>query len=225
MSFDIRAGEVLGVAGVQGSGREELCRALFGALPGARGEVLLDGKRVKLDSPRAAVLSGIGYVPSERRTEGVVGAMSVRENLSMAHVGAVCNGPLLDGRRERELLDTWVSRLSIRTPSGDTAIGTLSGGNQQKVVLARWLISAGLRLLILDHPTRGLDVGAKSEVYQLIRDLATSGCSVLLLSDTLEEVLAMSHRVLVMRDGEITACLDAPRSAKPDPVAIMEAMV
>ncbi len=225
LSFDIHAGEVLGVAGVQGSGREELCRALFGALPGARGKVLLDGKPVRMDSPRGAVLAGIGYVPSERRTEGVVSAMSVKENLSMAHIGTVCRGPLLDGRRERELLDTWVERLSIRTPSGDTAIGTLSGGNQQKVVLARWLISSGLRLLILDHPTRGLDVGAKSEVYELIRDLAKTGCAVLLLSDTLEEVLAMSHRVLVMKDGEITACLDAPRSAKPDPVAIMEAMV
>jgi len=225
VSFEIRAGEVLGVAGVQGSGREELCRALFGALPGARGQVTLDGRRVRLDSPRGAVLAGIGYVPSERRTEGVVGAMSVKENLSMTHVGAVCRGPLIDGQRERGLVDTWVRRLAIRTPSGDTAIGSLSGGNQQKVVLARWLISEDLRLLILDHPTRGLDVGAKSEVYELIRELAASGCAVLLLSDTLEEVLAMSHRVLVMKDGEITACLDAPRGAKPDPVSIMGVMV
>ncbi|WP_307844694.1 sugar ABC transporter ATP-binding protein [Actinotalea solisilvae] len=225
VSFEVRAGEVLGVAGVQGSGREELCRALFGALPGTRGQVTLDGRPVRLDSPRSAVLAGIGYVPSERRTEGVVGAMSVRENLSMAHVGAVCRGPLLDGHRERELVDTWIRRLAIRTPSGDSAIGGLSGGNQQKVVLARWLVSPDLRLLILDHPTRGLDVGAKSEVYELIRELAASGCAVLLLSDTLEEVLAMSHRVLVMKDGEITGCLDAARGAKPDPVAIMEVMV
>ncbi|SEM08145.1 monosaccharide ABC transporter ATP-binding protein, CUT2 family [Blastococcus sp. DSM 46786] len=224
-SFEIRAGEVLGVAGVQGSGREELCRALFGAVPGARGEVLLDGKPLRLDSPRAAVLAGVGYVPSERRTEGVVSSMSVTENMSMAHVGTVCRGPVIDGRRERALVDTWVRRLGIRTPSGDTAIGTLSGGNQQKVVLARWMVSEQLRLLILDHPTRGLDVGAKSEVYELIRELAGSGCAVLLLSDTLEEALAMSHRVLVMKDGRITACLDAPRGGKPDPVAIMEAMV
>ena len=225
VSFDIHAGEVLGVAGVQGSGREELCRALFGAMPGARGQVLLDGKRLRLDSPRGAVLAGIGYVPSERRTEGVVSAMSVKENLSMAHVGTVCRGPVIDGRREHALVDRWVTRLGIRTPSGDTRIGTLSGGNQQKVVLARWMISDGLRLLILDHPTRGLDVGAKSEVYELIRELATSGVAVLLLSDTLEEALAMSHRVLVMKDGRVTACLDAPRGSKPDPVAIMEAMV
>ncbi len=225
VSFEVRAGEVLGVAGVQGSGREELCRALFGAVPGARGEVVLDGRRVRLTSSRGAVRAGIGYVPSERRTEGVVGAMSVKENLSMAHVGAVCRGPLIDGRRERGLVDTWVRRLAIRTPSGDTAIGTLSGGNQQKVVLARWMVSEDLRLLILDHPTRGLDVGAKSEVYELIRGLAASGCAVVLLSDTLQEVLAMSHRVLVMKDGQVTACLDAPRGGKPDPVAIMEAMV
>ena len=225
VSFDVHAGEVLGVAGVQGSGREELCRALFGAQPGSRGQVTLDGKKVRLDSPRGAVLSGIGYVPSERRLEGVVGAMSVKENLSMAHVGEICRGPMLDGRLERKLVDTWVKRLSIRTPSGEAAIGTLSGGNQQKVVLARWMVSEGLRLLILDHPTRGLDVGAKSEVYELIRGLAAGGCAVLLLSDTIEEALAMSHRVLVMKDGQVTASLDAPRGAKPDPVAVMEAMV
>ncbi len=225
VSFEVRAGEVLGVAGVQGSGREELCRALFGALPGARGEVLLDGEPVRLDSPRGAVRAGIGYVPSERRTEGVVPAMSVAENLSMTHIGSVCRGPLLDGRRERDLVHRWVDRLGIRTPSGATAIGTLSGGNQQKVVLARWMVSEDLRLLILDHPTRGLDVGAKSEVYELVRELAAAGCAVVLLSDTLEEALALSHRVLVMKDGRTTACLDAPRGAKPDPVAIMEAMV
>lgn len=225
LSFEIKAGEVVGVAGVQGSGREDLCRALFGAVPGVRGTVELDGQVVALDSPRAAVRAGIGFVPSERRTEGVVGAMSVAENLSMAHVDQVCRGPVLQKAEEGRLVQRWIDRLGIRTPSGRTAIGTLSGGNQQKVVLARWMVNEDLRLLILDHPTRGLDVGAKSEVYALIRDLAARGCAVLLLSDTLEETLALSHRVLVMKDGRIVRCLDAPRGDKPDPVAIMEEMV
>jgi len=225
VSFDVRAGEVLGVAGVQGSGREDVCRALFGAMPAEHGRVSIDSQPLRLGSPRAAVHAGIGYVPSERRTDGIVSPMSVSENLSMAHVREVCRGPLLQGKRERSLVRHWIERLGIKTPSQATAIGTLSGGNQQKVVLARWMISDDLRLLILDHPTRGLDVGAKSDVYKLIRDLASAGCAVLLLSDTLEETIALSHRVVVMKDGELVTTVETPRGAKPDPVVILEEMV
>jgi ribose transport system ATP-binding protein len=225
VNFDIRAGEVLGVAGVQGSGREDVCRALFGATRFTRGRVTLDDRRLRLRSPRAAVRAGVGYVPSERRTDGIVPPMSVAENLSMAYVGEVCRGPLLQGGLERGLVDRWVERLGIKTPSRTTAIGTLSGGNQQKVVLGRWMVGEDLRLLILDHPTRGLDVGAKSDVYALIRDLARAGCAVLLLSDTLEEMIALSHRVVVMKDGEVVKTVDTPRGAKPDPVVILEEMV
>lgn len=225
VSFDIRAGEVLGVAGVQGSGREDVCRALFGAIRAAHGRVTLDNRPFRLGSPRAAVRAGVGYVPSERRTDGIVPPMSVAENLSMAHVGVVCRGPLLQAGRERGMVETWVQRLGIKTPSPETAIGTLSGGNQQKVVLARWMVADDLRLLILDHPTRGLDVGAKSDVYALIRDLASANCAVLLLSDTLEEMIALSHRVAVMKDGEVVTTVETPRGAKPDPVVILEEMV
>ncbi|TDD64555.1 sugar ABC transporter ATP-binding protein [Jiangella aurantiaca] len=225
VSFDIRAGEVLGVAGVQGSGREDVCRALFGAIRASGGRVTLDDRPFRLGSPRAAVRSGVGYVPSERRTDGIVPPMSVAENLSMAHVGEVCAGPVLQARRERGLVEQWVRRLGIKTPSPQTPIGTLSGGNQQKVVLARWMIDDDLRLLILDHPTRGLDVGAKSDVYALIRDLAAAGCAVLLLSDTLEETIALSHRVVVMKDGEVVTTVETPKGAKPDPVVILEEMV
>ena len=225
VSFDIRAGEVVGVAGLQGSGREALCRALFGATRATRGRVILDERKLRLRSPRAAVRAGVGYVPAERRTDGIVPPMSVAENLSMAYVGEVCRGPLLQGRLERGLVDRWVQRLGIKTPSSATAIGTLSGGNQQKVVLGRWMVGEDLRLLILDHPTRGLDVGAKSDVYALIRDLARDGCAVLLLSDTLEEMIALSHRVVVMKDGEVVKTVDTPRGAKPDPVVILEEMV
>ena len=225
VDLEIRAGEVLGVAGVQGSGREEVCRALFGATRALRGRVTLDGRPLRLGSPRAAVRAGIGYVPAERRTDGIVPPMSVAENLSLSHVDRVCRGPLLQPRRERRLVDRWVQRLGIKTPSPSTPIGTLSGGNQQKVVLARWMLCDDLKLLILDHPTRGLDVGAKSDVYALIRELAAAGCAVLLLSDTLEEMIALSHRVVVMKDGEVVTTIDTPPGAKPDPVVILEEMV
>jgi ribose transport system ATP-binding protein len=225
VSFEIRAGEVLGVAGVKGSGREAVCRALFGAMRASGGRVTLDERPLHLGSPRATVHSGVGYVPSERRADGIVSPMSVAENLSMAHIDVVCDGPVVKTRRERKLVDHWVQRLGIKTPSPETAIGTLSGGNQQKVVLARWMIDDNLRLLILDHPTRGLDVGAKSDVYALIRELASSGCAVLLLSDTLEEMIAMSHRVAIMKDGELVKIVETPRDAKPDPVVILEEMV
>ncbi|MTV27870.1 sugar ABC transporter ATP-binding protein [Nitriliruptoraceae bacterium ZYF776] len=225
VSFEVRAGEVLGVAGVQGSGREDVVKALFGAMRCSGGRVTLDEQPLKLGSPRGAVRAGVGYVPSERRTDGIVPPMSVAENLSMSHVGEVCRGPVLQVKRERHLVDRWVQRLGIKTPSPDTPIGSLSGGNQQKVVLARWMICDDLRLLILDHPTRGLDVGAKSDVYALIRELAADGCAVLLLSDTLEEMIAMSHRVVVMKDGAVVKTVETPRGAKPDPVVILEEMV
>ena len=225
VSFEIRAGEVLGVAGVQGSGREAVCRALFGAMRASGGRVTLDEQPLHLGSPRGTVQSGIGFVPSERRTDGIVSPMSVGENLTMAHIGVVCDGPMIKTKRERKLVERWIERLHIKTPSPATAIGTLSGGNQQKVILTRWMINDDLRLLILDHPTRGLDVGAKSDVYALIRELARSGCAVLLLSDTLEEMIAMSHRVAVMKDGELVKIVETPRGAKPGPVVILEEMV
>lgn len=225
VSFEVRAGEVFGVAGVQGSGREDVCRALFGAMRANGGTVTIDETPLKLGSPRGAVQSGVGYVPSERRVDGVVGPMSVAENMLMAHLGEICQGPILQTKREKGLVKKWIDRLEIKVPSTDTAIGTLSGGNQQKVVLARWMIDENLRLLILDHPTRGLDVGAKSDVYELIRELAQRGCAVLLLSDTIDEAIAMSHRVAIMKDGKLVKIVDAPKGAKPQPVEIIEEMV
>ena len=224
-TFQIGTGEVVSIAGVQGSGREDLCRTLFGGRPVSSGTVELDGAPLDLDSPRDAVRAGIGYVPSERKFEGIVGPMSVAENMTLAHAGAVSTGPFLNRSREATVVDAWIDRLSIRTPSRAVAIGRLSGGNQQKVVLARWLFSGSLKVLLLDHPTRGLDVGAKSEVYRLIRELAAGGVAVLLLADSLEESIAMSDRVLVMREGRIVATVPTPPGAKPDPVQIMKEMV
>lgn len=225
VSFEIRAGEVLGLAGVQGSGREEVCRALFGALPRGSGSIMLDGKPLNTSTPRTAIRSGIGFVPAERRHEGMVASMSVAENLSLPHIDKVCRGPLVDKRRETTLADEWVKKLRIKTAGPGETISKLSGGNQQKTVLARWLISEDLKLLILDHPTRGLDIGAKSDVYRLIRELAAKDVSVLLLADSLDELIAMSHRVVVMKDGCVTAEIAAPADAKPTSVSILEAMV
>ncbi|WP_127793741.1 sugar ABC transporter ATP-binding protein [Agromyces sp. LHK192] len=225
VGFDVHAGEVLGIAGVQGSGREELCRALFGALAARSGRVTLSGRRARLRSPRAAIAADVGFVPAERRREGMVASMSVAENITLPHLDEVCAGPVLRRGRERALAEEWIERLHIRTPGASAPIGSLSGGNQQKAVLARWMVSDSLRLLILDHPTRGLDVGAKSEVYRLIHELTASGVAVILMADSLEELIAMSHRVLVMRDGRVSAMLDAPPERKPAPVDVLEQMI
>lgn len=225
VDLDLHAGEVLGIAGVQGSGREELCRSLFGALASRSDAVSIDGAPLRLRSPRAAIAADIGFVPAERRREGMVGSMSVAENITLPHIDEVCAGPVLRRGRERSLADEWIERLRIRTASASAPLGSLSGGNQQKAVLARWLVSDSLRVLILDHPTRGLDVGAKTEVYSLIRDLTASGVSVLLMADSLEELIAMSHRVLVMKDGRVTDVIDAPAGAKPAPLRVLERMV
>jgi len=224
VSFSAAPGEVVALAGVEGSGREAVARGIFG--DAARTVTLtLDGKTVALRNPRRASRHGIGFVPAERRTDGMIAPLSVAENMSLSHVREFCRGPFVDVRAERKAVRRWVDRLGIKTPGLSTPIGALSGGNQQKVTLARWLLSPDLRVLVLDHPTRGLDVGAKSEVYRLIRDLAGQGCTVILIADTLEEAIAMSHRVLVLKDGEIRAEIPAPADHKPAPVDIVRAMV
>jgi ribose transport system ATP-binding protein len=225
VDFDIRAGEVLGIAGVQGSGREEVCKAIFGALKTKSGTLLLDEKAFAPSSPGAAVARGIGYVPAERRAEGMVATMSVAENMTLPHLLEVCTGPILRHGRERSIATWWIERLRIRTPGPTAPIGSLSGGNQQKAVLARWLITSGSTLLILDHPTRGLDVGAKRDVYRLIRELTATGVAVLLMADSLEELIALSHRVLVMKDGRVVETVDAAPGEKPTPLRILERMI
>ena len=224
VDFSLHAGEVLGIAGVVGSGREELTRAVGGFLPQTSGSLAVAGQSVRLSSPQMAVGLGIGTIPRERRIEGLVMFLSIARNISLANLGPVMRGPLIDHRRERAVAAGWLKRLRIKAPNVDIACRKLSGGNQQKVVLARWM-TAGSRILILDHPTRGLDVGAKEEVYELVRDLSAQGIGILLLSDTLEETIGLCHRVLVMRDGEVTARFDAAPGRKPDQVDLVRAMV
>ena len=224
VDLTIRAGEIVGIAGVVGSGREEVTRAVGGFLPHSAGVLTIKGEAVHFSSPEHAVRRGIGYVPRERRHEGLVMFLSVAQNITLADLKSVMRNGAIDYRAERKLAADWIARLRIKAPGPDVACRKLSGGNQQKVVLARWM-TAGSRILILDHPTRGIDVGAKEEVYQLIRDLSADGVAILLISDTLEETIGLSHTVLVMRDGEVTARFDASAGNKPEQVQLLQAMV
>jgi ribose transport system ATP-binding protein len=225
VDLDVHAGEIVGIVGVHGSGREDVCRALFGAEPTTAGEVVLDGEKLDLSGTRAACAAGVGYVPAERKTEGMVGPMSVADNMTLTKQQSRCTGPVVRPRKQATLVDRWIERLSIRTPHRGTAIQRLSGGNQQKVVLARWLVAGDVRLLLLDHPTRGLDVGARSEVYRLMRELAGSGVATVLLADSLEEAIGMSDRIIVMSDGRATTEVAAPAGGKPTPLDLVKEMV
>ncbi len=224
VDFNIHAGEIVGIAGVVGSGREEITRTLGGFLPQTEGSLKIRGEAVRFTSPEQAVRKSIGYVPRERRIEGLVMFLSIAENITLADLSSVMKNGRIDYGLERKLATDWIRKLHIKAPGPDIACRKLSGGNQQKVVLARWM-TAGSRVLILDHPTRGLDVGAKEEVYELVRDLSAQGIAILLLSDTLEETIGLSHRVLVMKDGEVTARFDAAAGNKPDQVDLVREMV
>jgi ribose transport system ATP-binding protein len=224
LDFDLHRGEILGIAGVIGSGREELCRVLAGLLPRSAGEIQVHGKRLAGAGPGAAIRAGIGYIPRERKIEGIVSMLSVAQNMTLARIGQVTRCGLVDEGRERSIAEDWIKRLSIKTPGPDALLLNLSGGNQQKVVLAKWR-NAGSTILILDHPTRGLDVGAKEDVYQLIREITEEGVSVILTADTLEEMIGLSHRILVMRDGEVAQSFECLPGAKPQQVDLIQYMV
>ena len=223
VSFDVRQGEVFGVAGVVGSGREELCRVIAGLEKLDSGEVRIGGTLLKPQANHAVAL-GVGYVPRERKVEGLVTQMSVAQNLTLPRLSAVSRGGVVRKGNERKIANEWIQRLRIKTPGPDASCRNLSGGNQQKVVLAKWRF-AGSRILVLDHPTRGLDVGAKEEVYQLIRELTAEGVAFVLTGDTLEEILGLSHRIMVMRDGRAQKVLPCEVGSKPSQVEIVEHMV
>jgi rhamnose transport system ATP-binding protein len=207
VDLSVRAGEVVGLAGLVGAGRTELARALFGLTPADSGEVRLNGQSVVVDSPGRAVAMGIAYVPEDRRRHGVILDMSTAANTTLATLQAHARLGLLDGRRERATAEQFVRRLGIKTPTIETPVGNLSGGNQQKVALARWL-TASPRLLILDEPTQGVDVGAKAEIHRLMSDLAGQGMAILMISSELPEILGMSDRIAVMYGGTIVAFMD-----------------
>ncbi|MFB0545492.1 MAG: sugar ABC transporter ATP-binding protein [Anaerolineae bacterium] len=224
VTFDLHRGEILGLCGVLGSGREALCRCLFGADTPDSGEIRVDGQQLIAKSPTSAIDLGIGYVPMERRTEGLLLYLSVAPNITLASLEEVTSMGFLNLGLETEMAKSWIKRLNIRTPSHRALCLNLSGGNQQKVVLAKWLASR-VNVLILDHPTRGLDVGAKEEVYELIRQLAKQGIAIILVADTLEETIGLSNTILAMKDGHVQKRFEAPPEKKPQPVDLIQHMM
>jgi ribose transport system ATP-binding protein len=185
--------------------------------------VRIKGKPVTIDNPLKAKSLGIGYAPVDRRAEGLIQYFDVASNITLADPSLATSKGWLSKRREMTTAQTWIDRLRIKTPSAQVMSMTLSGGNQQKVVLAKWL-AAQVDILILDHPTRGIDVGAKEEVYALMRELAREGLAILLTSDALAETIALSNRVVVMRDGRVQEVFDAPPGNKPEEYKIVECM-
>ncbi len=225
VSFELHAGEVLGICGVEGSGNEALCQTICGDdLPGS-GEVTVRGRVHRgFSSPTAALASGILAIPKERREEGIVGILSVADNIAMSNLGGVAPHGLISGRRLLKLAQDWITRLGIKCGSRDERVMNLSGGNAQKVVFAR-VMASGADILILNHPTRGVDVGSKEEIYSLVRDITARGGSVILLGDTLDEYIGLSSRLLVMKDGLVTGDFPCPADAKPEQVEIIKYMM
>jgi ribose transport system ATP-binding protein len=224
VNLTLHKGEVMGLAGVLGSGREGVCRAVAGVEKPERGSIVIEGKALSLGSPARSIDAGVGYVPQDRGGEGLVLYLSIGPNITLADIRAVLRGGFLSRRAERELAVKWIKRIAIKTPGPHALCLNLSGGNQQKVVLAKWL-AAKVKIMVLDHPTRGIDVGAKEEVYELIRELAAQGMAFLLIADTLEETIGLSNRIFTMKDGVITQEFAAPPEAKPTPFDLIQHMM
>ncbi len=207
VSLVVRAGEVVGLAGLVGAGRTALARAIFGLDPAGSGSVLLAGKETVITCVRDAIRAGIAYVPEDRRRDGVILPLPISANVTLASLDRLSRATLLDRARERDLTLDYVRRLDIKTPATFAPAATLSGGNQQKVALARWL-ATNPSVLILDEPTQGVDVGAKAEIHALINQLADRGVAILMISSELPEILGMSDRIVVMREGMVAGSLD-----------------
>ena len=208
ISFSIRRGEILGLFGLVGSGRTELTRLMFGAEPRQQGDIAVDTYPVKVNSPIDAIKAGITYCPEDRKLSGILPILSVQENMNVtARRNNLHFGSLIDEKWEHKNADEKVKNLKVKTPNLEQKIGNLSGGNQQKIILGRWL-STHMKVLILDEPTRGIDVGAKSEIYDLIFTLAESGVTILMISSDLPEVLGVADRLIVMKDGKVNGELN-----------------
>jgi ABC-type sugar transport system ATPase subunit len=203
VSFSVRKGEIIGFSGLMGAGRTELARAIFGLDVTTKGEIIVGDQKIPRNSCVKAVDIGIGYVPENRKEEGLVLTGSVRDNMSISVLKKMKMNWLLNKKKEEQLVDGAIDELSIKTRSPQQKITLLSGGNQQKVIIARWLIHDDLKVLILDEPTRGVDVGAKSEIYRLISEMAQKGIAVLIMSSEIPELLSMCDRIYVMKDGEL----------------------
>ena len=224
VDFQLHKGEILGVCGVVGSGKEELCSVLCGDVRPTSGEILVEGKSVNFSSPERALEKSILMIPKERLFEGVVMTLSVENNISLSNNDKLTSGPFVSAKKVASQAEKWIDLLRIKTMGRKELVMQLSGGNQQKVVFSRALASQA-KIIILNHPTRGVDVGAKEEIYSLIRDIVADGKSVILLGDTLDECIGMSSRILVLQDGLITGEFDASVDHKPSQVDVVSLMM
>jgi ribose transport system ATP-binding protein len=216
--FSVRRGEILGVYGLMGSGHLELGQALFGCYPKYKGKVILEGEGVSLKSPEACIRKGIAFLPSDRKQEGLVLMHGVKSNIMTPYYQTGTNSWIVNHRREREIGQKWVERLRIKTPTLETSTDSLSGGNQQKVVFAKWL-EIDPKIVILNDPTRGIDVGAKAEIYSFLNELTEKGVSVLMITSEMPELIAMSDRVLVIHEGKQSALLSKEEMTQTNIVA------
>lgn len=202
ISFNVRSGEILGFSGLMGAGRTEIMRTIFGLLPKSRGTIRLEGKELTIKSPEEAIRQGIGFLTEDRKDEGLILDFSIRDNVLLPSVGEFSKAGLLNDKLIDDFVELLVERLTVKTASVEEPASSLSGGNQQKVVLAKWL-GIGPKVLILDEPTRGVDVGAKREIYLLINELAERGVAIIMISSDLPEVLSISDRIMVVREGRL----------------------
>jgi rhamnose transport system ATP-binding protein len=219
VKFSVRAGEILGLAGLVGAGRTELAKTLFGLTAADGGTIFLRGKPVRINSPSQATELGIAYVPEDRRRHGVIPEMAVSANTSLAALSKLASFGFMDFQREREIAASYAERLGIKTPSLFAAVSTLSGGNQQKVALSRWLATKP-SVLILDEPTQGIDVGSKAEIHELMGELAGRGLAILMISSELPEILGMSDRIAVMHGGTIVGILERAEATQQEILAL-----
>ena len=213
ISFTAYRGEILGIAGLMGAGRTELARAIFGADPIDSGEIHIEGKRVEIRSPRDAIQNGLSLLTEDRKGQGMISQMALKHNIVLPSLATLSRGPLLNLPIINRVAGKFVADLDIKTPSLDRAIKYLSGGNQQKAILAKWLCKQA-KIFIFDEPTRGIDVGTKAEIYRLMNDLAAEGVCIIMISSELPEVLGMSDRILVMRQGRIAAHMDRDQATQ-----------
>jgi ribose transport system ATP-binding protein len=224
ISFKLHAGEVLCLVGAEGSGREGIVRAIYGMISPTAGSLKIRGKPLPESSPRAAAEAGVGYVPRERKVEGIVNGMNVFENITLSQQSRFSKAGVLNIPAEKSLARDWIKKLSIKAASELVDCGNLSGGNQQKVVLSKWR-SGGSDIMLLDHPTRGLDIGAKEDVYEMVRDMSDDGVGIVLVADTFEEAIGLAHTIIVIKDGRMQKRFDYGAATKPTPFDLLHHMV
>jgi ABC-type sugar transport system ATPase subunit len=223
ISFQLKKGEIVGFAGLLGCGKDMLLKALFGDEKILSGQIYIGGKPAAIHKIQDAINLGIGYLPSDRQQESVFGRLSVLVNFNIIILKSYIRHILINIKKEQSHAREYVDQLKIKTPSIQTHLENLSGGNQQKVVIARWLVKKPM-LLLMDQPTRGVDVGAKQEIYRIIRTLASSGVSILLSSDELCEVIGLSNRICIFKDGKISHTMYSPKEEKPSEELVIRYM-